>query len=200
MNGSKSQSKYYSTACLMDEALIALLEKKSYEFITVKEICEKAGVNRSTFYLHYETMEDLLSECIEYVGRKIGEKYKAESVINKSLISTCPKEELLLFTPKYLLPYLDFIKENQKVHLAAVLQPKAMKSNEIANHLRTELFYPILVRFGIPRDEIEYRMTFYLNGVSAVITEWIKRGCKEPTEKNCKSTNGLLKHQLIFSC
>lgn len=59
MDGSKlnkAQSKYYNTACLMDEALIALLEKKNYEFITVKEICEKAGVNRSTFYLHYETI------------------------------------------------------------------------------------------------------------------------------------------------
>ncbi|MBQ8872345.1 MAG: helix-turn-helix transcriptional regulator, partial [Clostridia bacterium] len=46
----------------MDEALIRLLEKKNYEFITVKEICTKAGVNRSTFYLHYETMDDLLME------------------------------------------------------------------------------------------------------------------------------------------
>ena len=46
----KSESKYYNTACLMDEALILLLEKKEYSFITVKEICEKAGVNRSTFY------------------------------------------------------------------------------------------------------------------------------------------------------
>ena len=41
----------------MNEALLILLEKKNYEYITVKEICEKAGVNRSTFYLHYETME-----------------------------------------------------------------------------------------------------------------------------------------------
>ena len=45
----KSESKYYNTASLMDEALILLLEKKEYSFITVKEICEKAGVNRSTF-------------------------------------------------------------------------------------------------------------------------------------------------------
>ena len=67
----KSESKYYNTACLMDEALILLLEKKEYSFITVKEVCEKAGVNRSTFYLHYETMNDLLSECIEYVGNKV---------------------------------------------------------------------------------------------------------------------------------
>lgn len=34
----KSESKYYHTACLMDEALLALLEKKDYGYITVKEI------------------------------------------------------------------------------------------------------------------------------------------------------------------
>ena len=86
----KSESKYYNTASLMDEALILLLEKKEYSFITVKEICEKAGVNRSTFYLHYETIDDLLSECIEYAilyialfsfkNSKYGNKYSG--VIN----------------------------------------------------------------------------------------------------------------------
>ena len=54
----KAESKYYNTAILMNKALIELLNKKDFEFITVKEICEKAGVNRSTFYLHYETVND----------------------------------------------------------------------------------------------------------------------------------------------
>lgn len=52
----KSESKYFNTALLMDAALLTLLEGKDLEYITVKEICEKAGVNRSTFYLHYETL------------------------------------------------------------------------------------------------------------------------------------------------
>ena len=45
----KFESKYQNTARLMDEALILLLEDKDFEYITVKEICRKAGVNRSTF-------------------------------------------------------------------------------------------------------------------------------------------------------
>ena len=60
----KQDSKYKYTASLMDEALLQLLEKKGYEYITVKELCQKAGVNRSTFYLHYESMNDLLEETI----------------------------------------------------------------------------------------------------------------------------------------
>ena len=71
----KSESKYFNTALLMDEALIRLLEVKDYEYITVKEICEKAGVNRSTFYLHYETVNDLLSECLENIKKRFFDSF-----------------------------------------------------------------------------------------------------------------------------
>lgn len=72
----KSESKFYNTALLMDQALIELLNKKEFEYITVKEICEKAGVNRSTFYLHYETINDLLSECIDNINKHFIEQLK----------------------------------------------------------------------------------------------------------------------------
>lgn len=57
----------------MDEAFLALLAKKDFMYITVKEICEVAGVNRSTFYLHYETMSDLLSESVS----RMNEQFRA---------------------------------------------------------------------------------------------------------------------------
>lgn len=49
----KQESRYAGTASLMDEALLLLLEQKDFDRITVKELCQKAGVNRTTFYLHY---------------------------------------------------------------------------------------------------------------------------------------------------
>ena len=64
----KNESKYFNTATKMDEALITLLEKKDFEYITIKEICNTAGVNRSTFYLHYENVSDLLKETTRYKG------------------------------------------------------------------------------------------------------------------------------------
>ena len=67
----KSESRYYATAARMDEAFLTLLAKKDFEYITVKEICEVAGVNRSTFYLHYETMSDLLSESISRINEQL---------------------------------------------------------------------------------------------------------------------------------
>ena len=43
----RSESRYFATAARMDEAFLTLLAKKDFEYITVKEICEVAEVNRS---------------------------------------------------------------------------------------------------------------------------------------------------------
>lgn len=59
------ETKYSNSARAMDEALIYLLNDKDYDYITIKEICKKAGVNRSTFYLHYENIDDLLKESVD---------------------------------------------------------------------------------------------------------------------------------------
>ena len=174
----KSESKYYNTACLMDEALILLLEKKEYSFITVKEICEKAGVNRSTFYLHYENIDDLLSECIKYVGNKINKKF-SNKVIDKQVIQDSKLEDLLLIKPEYLLPYLEFLKENKAIYKIAYSQPNVFKEQYVVNHLHKNIFEPILNRFLVPKNEQKYMMSFYLSGMGALMVEWIKNDCKE---------------------
>ena len=63
----KSESKYFNTAVKMDLSLISLLKKKPFDYITVSEICKAAGVNRSTFYLHYENIGELLNETARYL-------------------------------------------------------------------------------------------------------------------------------------
>ena len=174
----KSESKYYNTACLMNEALILLLEKKEYSFITIKEICEKAGVNRSTFYLHYETMNDLLSETIEYVGNKILKKFN-NKVLDKQIIKNSMMEDLFLVTPEYLLPYLEFLRENKAIYKIAFSQPNVLKEQYIISYLFKNIFEPILDKFSVPKEEQRYMMNFYLNGMSAVMIEWIRNDCKE---------------------
>ena len=107
----KNESKYFNTAILFDETLIYLLEKKDIEYITIKEICIKAGVNRSTFYLHYESINDLVEETMNYINKKFEDYFNENSndFINK--IKSSSLEELNLVEKKYLTPYLTFIKD-----------------------------------------------------------------------------------------
>ena len=175
----KAESKYYNTAILMNKALIELLNKKDFEFITVKEICEKAGVNRSTFYLHYETVNDLLEECVEDINRNFITYFdeNTKKVVEK--IKNCLVEELILITPQYLTPYLTFIKENKVVHQVAVKHSNIMNSVQKFNLLNTHIFKPIFNRFGVDEKTGNYMILYYLSGINAIINEWIKNDCKE---------------------
>ena len=78
----KSESKYFNTAKKMDKALITLLEEKSFGYITVSEICKKAGVNRSTFYLHYENTVDLLNETLRVLMDDFSAYFNIDIIIS----------------------------------------------------------------------------------------------------------------------
>lgn len=175
----KHESKYFSTAILMDEALISLLDKKSIEFITVKEICEKASVNRSTFYLHYENINDLVEETMSYINKKFMNYFNENTKEFIEKIKSSKLEDLKLIEKKYLTPYLSFIKENKKIFKASFNNPSGMKANNKYNHLKYYILNPILDRFNIAEKEKGYLLTFYINGIMAIIKEWIDMDCKD---------------------
>ena len=170
-----SESKYYNTALLMDEALLFLLEKKDYEFITIKEICEKAGVNRTTFYLHYESMEDLLVETIEMITKRFYETFNNEVLDINSL----PKDELFLINDKYLIPYLNFIKENKKIYKLIHKKPHLFNTEEAFRKLYNEIFSKILDKYFIKPNEQEYVFAYFSFGLVAIIEKWIENNCKD---------------------
>lgn len=97
-------SKYFKTALRMDEALIALLEKKDLEYITVKEICEEADVNRSTFYLHYETVGDLVDETTEMTNKRFLSYFPQNERDISDALNGLRLGDLILVTGEYLIP------------------------------------------------------------------------------------------------
>jgi AcrR family transcriptional regulator len=52
------------TRQLLQQALIALIQEKSFQDITVQDIAERATVNRATFYAHFEDKYALLDTCM----------------------------------------------------------------------------------------------------------------------------------------
>lgn len=50
---------------MFEEALLELMEEKDYKKITVREISEKATLNRATFYLHYYDKDELLEQMVD---------------------------------------------------------------------------------------------------------------------------------------
>lgn len=187
----KSESKYYNTACLMDEAFILLLEKKEFQYITVKEICTKAGVNRSTFYLHYETMNDLLEESAQFVLKKFYESMQSVDDFNivhgeegiNEFVTSSSLDNLYLITPKYLTPYLQFIRDNKRLYATALKNVGLFKWENTYDNLFKKIFSPILDRFGQEEKIKPYLVLFYISGLMAIVTEWLKNDCAESVEE-----------------
>ncbi|MBE6608532.1 MAG: TetR/AcrR family transcriptional regulator [Ruminococcaceae bacterium] len=175
----KSENKYFNTALKMDKALILLLEKKEFEYITIKEICDTAGVNRSTFYLHYENTSDLLKETTQYILDKHFSYYNVDKKDVVLGLENCERKELIFVTHEYLTPYLTFVKENRRIFKLAIKQFQIMNMDEVYNKLFRYVFEPILERFSIPEKERAYVMKFYLTGVFSVVMEWLENDCKE---------------------
>ncbi len=178
----KNESKYFNTAIRMDEALITILEKKDFEYITIKEICDEAGVNRSTFYLHYENTYDLLQETTRYILDKHFAYYSADTQGITNGFGDCKPNDMMFITTEYLTPYLSFIKENQRIFKVSIKQFHSMNMDDVYSKMFVHIFNPILERFRVPERERSYVMKFYLTGVFAVVMEWLDKNCSDEME------------------
>ncbi len=173
----KSESKYFNTATKMDLALISLLKKKPFEYITISEICRAAGVNRSTFYLHYENVGDLLNETARYLLNDFLSYFSTDTQSISLNIMDCKPDELIFICDKYLTPYLTYIKDHREVFDTALSHNKTFGFEDVYKRMFENIFNPILDRFHYPTNDRQYVMMYYLNGINAIVTEWLRKGC-----------------------
>ena len=178
-----SESKYFSTAKKMNLALIALLKKKPLEYITVSELCKTAGVHRSTFYLHYETIGDLLEETTRYMLDDFLSYFIKEKENFNFDFSTCELKRLNFICNEYLTPYLEYIKTNKELIFTAISNGKAFGFENIYKRMFENIFNPIMERFNYPEADRKYIMMYYLNGIHAINTQWLKYNCDKPVSE-----------------
>ena len=187
----KNESKYFNTAKKMNDALITLLETKDYEYITIKEICHVAKVNRSTFYLHYSNMNDLLEETIKSLNLSFnshfGSKENESTIISKDNL-----EDLLLINDENLIPYLNFIKENKNIYKVLKNHPQLFNANKTYEQMFRKLFVPIMNRFGLDEKWHKYLMDFYISGLTSIILDWVYDDCKIHVQEVSDFIKGLI--------
>ena len=173
----KSESKYFNTAIKMDLALISLLKKKAFDYITVSEICKEAGVNRSTFYLHYETIGDLLAETTRYLLDDFLAYFSKDTKAIALNLMDCELSDLIFICDKYLSPYLSYVKDHKEIFATALLHNQILGFDDAYQRMFDNIFNPILERFHYTPSHRQYVMMYYLNGINAIILEWLRNGC-----------------------
>ncbi len=186
----QNESKYFYTASLMNQALLALLEKKDIEFITVTEIAKKAGVNRSTFYLHYDNVYELLEETIH----NLNERFLAHFENNRPF-EIQSRQDAFLITDEQLIPYLNFVKENRRVLKLIHKKPQLFQARKAYERMYDKIFYPAISQFVLNENEKIYKLEFFTQGVVAIIHKWLALDCVTEIEELLSIIKGCIDYK-----
>ena len=66
----KTDRRVQRTRELLRKALIELISERAYDAITIQDIVDRANVGRTTFYLHYNSKDELFVSCHEAIVSK----------------------------------------------------------------------------------------------------------------------------------
>ena len=96
----KNNKQFQGSAVRMERAMLELMNCFPFEKITVKTICDRAGVNRSTFYAHYTDIYDMIEQMENNLRKELMERYPVPGSVKPLSVES-------------FLPFLIFIREHK---------------------------------------------------------------------------------------
>lgn len=168
----KNNKRFHETEIRMEAAMLEIMKNTEFEKITVKKICEKANVNRSTFYAHFIDIYDMIDKMEMELSRELLNEY-----------SSYNKQELQIFSEKSFVPFLNHIKKHKYFYKINLQTTKDFPLKQGFERL-WEVIKMICIKKGITSDEeIMYYLIYFQAGLTMTLKHWIDTGCKEDEAK-----------------
>lgn len=157
----KENRRTQMTKLLLRTALIELMQEKPFRQITIKDLCERADLNRTTFYLHYTNQEAVLADVERDALEKTMEYMK-------NISPTVETVELIQ-------AFLSYVKNNAP--LFRILLCHSGNDAIMASYMGSVLgrLRPNLPMYGPPERE-RYVLNFLMHGSIHVIIMWMEQG------------------------
>lgn len=160
------------TKRVLKECLFELLEAKSIDEISVKELTEAADINRSTFYFYYNDISDMMMQ----IQNEIFEVFEEKVLTPQAMFVTTED-----FTA-YCRRFLEFLKEYENIC-------KFVISNDPNNFLAKKIKNTLLDHIPdsskvFPADTPEHYLTcFAMSAFWNTIIQWMYDGMKVPADE-----------------
>ena len=144
-----------------------LIEHKDYENISIGEICKNAGINRSTFYAHYDDINDLIINIESKFAKgtadifNYGERQTHEAMIE---MFSFVKENKHFYKAFLNIPYVTLAERNTKI--------------EVLKNIGQKLNIDQSNKMGI-----FYRASFFGAGIKEMCRLWLEHDCRETPEQ-----------------
>lgn len=181
----KDNKRYRDTSERIVRAvyIILLSEHKPLSRITVREVCEKAQINRSSFYAHFQDVPDVIEQVEKNMAKGLTESFLQE-LEKKTGIMACFKA---LF---------EYIREYRGFYNIYLNQTRNVGAVGVAWDLLRDYIEEIDYRkFGFSSErEMRYQGDFFLHGLTAMLRRWVSDGCKETPEELCE----ILRHHYMM--
>lgn len=169
------QKRKTSTKEDIKEAFIQLLSEEKFENISISKLCKRAGINRGTFYLHYEDKyqmidslkSDIVSQLSSYSLFEAENAYPKKLMIAKFHILRANERLINALTRSH---YIDFREAIREFMTSIILSDKQETATQ---HFLEE-------NFQIPQ---KYALEIFLSSVEGVISLWIASGAQEEPEE-----------------
>lgn len=153
---------------ILKSSLLELLQDKPIQKITVTEICRKADINRNTFYAHYFSPENLLTQIEDELFQQLTGSIKSSTKTETLILEICQ----LIYANKALSTII-FSEHGNNNFL------ERMKAHGHANFMREWQASPN----QYDPETLEKLYTFIVNGTVGIIQDWIQNDLTEVPEE-----------------
>ncbi|MDY2888380.1 MAG: TetR/AcrR family transcriptional regulator [Candidatus Caccosoma sp.] len=142
-----------------------MIIEKDFNEITIKELAERANINRKTFYLHYESMEEILFDVTVELSEQVFESLNNKGFFNPNVIGITPLIETI----------------NELINSNYELTRKLISANSyrfFSRNIKDLIKDAVIRKIKKHIDMSEYKMNlvgdFIASGLSKLLKDWFE--------------------------
>lgn len=176
--GTKSPGTVQKTKYMLSGALMRLLKRRSFQRISVGDLCQEAMVSRSAFYVHFEDKYDLMRFTLEYVMKTRAEELRGISIEERMIYLLAGVQENRLLIEHLL--SADMSRELLEIVTGTIQQT-------LVDWMRQSNLLP-----QRSDEEIGMAAAFCAGGMANTIMYWIRGNFALPKEEIARCQSELL--------
>lgn len=169
----KTDARVRRTRDALGDALVALMQEKPFETITIQDVLDRAKVSRSTFYTHYSDKDDLLMSDAEEFFEALSMALSEHGDISDRVF---PVKE-----------FFTHLSDVQPFYKALVKSGKFQENMELARGHFARGIERRLAELprakSIPANERSAIAFTHAGALLSLLTWWLDHGMREPPER-----------------
>lgn len=178
----KVDRRVIKTRRQLKKGLAALMKEKSVNQITVKELVEEVDINRSTFYLHFKDIQDLLREIEENMEAQIKRAIEEHPIVSGN--------ENAFYFIEDMFRVLDEEREISK----ALIGPNGDMGfiHRIERIIKENSRGTLEKMFPGKKEDLKYFYSFCLSGCLGLVKVWLNEGEEKSPEEMAQMTFNMI--------